>query len=175
MEFYWLRPRQFDQNIAPFELMTSPVTQKQWVGVMGSNPSLFLNHKSRVTLSIRGKLVSFLPRHPVENITQKEKELFVKRFNEIANRDATKKQYDYRLPNLSEAFWISSQLNDIEEFSPFGKPYYSIQVQTFCPEELTPELIQDGFFFRYVGNRLSDDTSRTEAGRSRKDNSHFRI
>lgn len=52
-----------------FEVMTTPVTQKQWVDVMGKNPSFFSNGPESVRISSAGNTVTMQPDHPVESVT----------------------------------------------------------------------------------------------------------
>lgn len=49
----------------PFEMMSTPVTQKQWVDLMGGNPSYF-SQEGAFQTRIDGKDVRMLPDNPVE-------------------------------------------------------------------------------------------------------------
>ena len=64
----------------PFNLGKYPVTQKQWVAVMGNNPSHFKGDE-----------------RPVENVSWNDVQEFIKKLNEMEGTDR------YRLP--SEAEW----------------------------------------------------------------------
>ncbi|MCO5382153.1 MAG: formylglycine-generating enzyme family protein [Methanosarcina barkeri] len=64
----------------PFNLGKYPVTQKQWVAIMGSNPSRFKGDD-----------------RPVENVSWNDVQEFLKKLNELRGNDK------YRLP--SEAEW----------------------------------------------------------------------
>jgi sulfatase modifying factor 1 len=53
----------------PFNLMTTPVTQKQWVDEMGENPSKFVNGDDTTTEMINSRAIKMQPDNPVESIT----------------------------------------------------------------------------------------------------------
>lgn len=53
----------------PFEVMSTLVTQKQWVEVMGENPSKFLDGEHTITVTVGGKSLKMQPDNPVENVT----------------------------------------------------------------------------------------------------------
>lgn len=62
--------RQVDITLThPFEVMSTPVTQKQWVDLMGENPSHFVDGENSITVTVNGKLVKMKPDHPVEKLT----------------------------------------------------------------------------------------------------------
>ena len=53
----------------PIEVQSTPVTQKQWVEVMGENPSHFIEGEDSDVLSFYGKDIKLQPDHPVESVT----------------------------------------------------------------------------------------------------------
>ena len=53
----------------PIEVMSTPVTQKQWVEIMGENPSHFSKGKDSIVVDVKGKSIRMNPDHPVERIT----------------------------------------------------------------------------------------------------------
>ena len=53
----------------PFEMGSTQVTQKQWVDIMGENPSYFKDGEHTIVKTINGKSVKMQPDNPVENIT----------------------------------------------------------------------------------------------------------
>lgn len=57
------------QITRPFEMMSTLVTQKQWVDIMGDNPSHYQNGEGSIVLTIDGKSIRLHPDHPVENVT----------------------------------------------------------------------------------------------------------
>ncbi|MDK2947891.1 MAG: hypothetical protein PWQ63_1051 [Methanolobus sp.] len=65
----------------PFFLGKYPVTQKEWISIMGSNPSLFKSHDN----------------HPVEQVSWDDVQEFISKLNKKEGTDK------YRLP--SEAEW----------------------------------------------------------------------
>ncbi len=81
-----------------FEMQMTEVTQLQWFGVMGTNPSRFKNEgdckgEHRV---IEG--ISLCPNHPVERVSWYEVQDFIAKYNQQTNDG-----YIYRLP--TEAEW----------------------------------------------------------------------
>lgn len=70
----------------PYYLGKYEVTQEQWQKVMGNNPSWFQN--DRVTDDAK--------MHPVENVTWKDAQAFIKRLNQLD------KEHVYRLPGEFE-------------------------------------------------------------------------
>lgn len=51
------------------DVMSTLVTQKQWVDVMGENPAHFAKGKHSVQITIRGESITLQPNNPIENIT----------------------------------------------------------------------------------------------------------
>ena len=70
----------------PFYLGKYEVTQEQWKAVMGYNPSYFQNERVSGNAS----------RHPVESITWKDAQTFIKKLNRLDN------DHFYRLPTEFE-------------------------------------------------------------------------
>ncbi|MBS1962515.1 MAG: formylglycine-generating enzyme family protein [Bdellovibrionales bacterium] len=80
-----------------FEMQNLPVTQQQWVDVMGTNPSAFQSPRSCTDYRVVNG-VSLCPNHPVEQVSWNDVAAFVKKVNATANDG-----YTYRLP--TEAEW----------------------------------------------------------------------
>ena len=105
----WGRDReQVKVNISkPFEMMITEITQEHWLEVMGKNPSRFKSEKycrgqHRVISNghlggLFGK-IELCPDHPVENVSWKDVQNFIFKFNQQKNDG-----YFYRLP--TEAEW----------------------------------------------------------------------
>ena len=53
----------------PIEVQSTPVTQKQWVEVMGENPSGFVKGEDTVVWAFHGKDIELQPDNPVESVT----------------------------------------------------------------------------------------------------------
>lgn len=68
-EVYLTTPRIEKVPIRPFEIMTTPVTQKQWFDVMEDNPSAFVDGINNLEIKTKDKSVKMLPNNPVENFT----------------------------------------------------------------------------------------------------------
>lgn len=70
----------------PYYIGRFEVTQAQWAKVMGSNPSVFT----------ASKVSDDVEKHPVENVTWKEAQEFIKKLNKLD------KEHIYRLPTEFE-------------------------------------------------------------------------
>ena len=64
------------------EVMSTQVTQKQWVEIMGENPSFFSEGKDSIVVNIKGRPVRMRPDHPVERITWWSALVFANRLSE---------------------------------------------------------------------------------------------
>ena len=87
----------------PFEIMTTEVTQKQWVQVMGYNPSRFKSPEHCDDYE-----QDMCPNHPVEQISWNDVQRFIGKLNEVlglTDCDGTPASTSgcYRLP--TEAEW----------------------------------------------------------------------
>ena len=93
------------QITKPFEIMTTEVTQSQWVKVMGSNPSHF---KSQGHCGNHDSEKDMCPDHPVEQVSWNDAQEFIGKLNEalgLTGCDGTPSSSTgcYRLP--TEAEW----------------------------------------------------------------------
>ena len=94
----------FKVNIErPYYIGRYEVTQEQWEKVMGSNPSFFQ----------RDKVEGDPKQHPVENVTWKEAQVFIKKLNKLD------KQHTYRLPTEFE--WEYAARAGAEDDIPWGE------------------------------------------------------
>lgn len=87
----------------PYYIGKYEVTQEQWEKVMGNNPSYFQN----------GRLSGDSKKHPVENITWKDAQAFIKKLNELD------KEHIYRLP--SEFEWEYAAAAGAPDDIPWAK------------------------------------------------------
>ena len=53
----------------PIEVQSTPVTQRQWVEVMGENPSRFVGGEDSVVWAFDGKAIELQPDNPIESVT----------------------------------------------------------------------------------------------------------
>ena len=77
----------------PIEVMSTPVTQRQWVEIMGENPSYYSKGEGSRVIHWKGKSVRMNPDHPVENITWWSVLVFA---NKISEKHGLKPAYDLR-------------------------------------------------------------------------------
>ncbi len=98
-----------------FEIQKTEVTQEQWYGVMGYNPSYFKGGEED-----RNKLGNN-PDHPVENVTWNDVPQFISKLNE--KNDG----YRYRLPTEAEWEYVARggtktpySFRDGEDLSEYG-------------------------------------------------------
>ena len=73
------------------EVMSTQVTQKQWVEIMGENPSRFSEGKDSIVVNIKGGPVRMRPDHPVEEITWWSVLVFA---NRLSEKNGLKPAYD---------------------------------------------------------------------------------
>ena len=75
------------------EVMSTQVTQKQWVEIMGENPSFFSEGKDSIVVNIKGRPVRLRPDHPVEDITWWSALVFA---NRLSEKHGLKPAYDLK-------------------------------------------------------------------------------
>ncbi len=79
-----------------FEMQATPVTQAQWVQVMGSNPSR-IQGKDNCPQNYIAQPVAMCPNRPVEQVSWNDVQVFIKKLNQLRNDG-----YAYRLPTDAE-------------------------------------------------------------------------
>ena len=77
----------------PIEVMSTPVTQKQWVEIMGENPSYYSKGEGSKVIHWKGKSVKMNPDHPVERITWWSALEFA---NRLSEKHGLKPAYDLK-------------------------------------------------------------------------------
>ncbi len=75
------------EEVIPFELMSTQVTQKQWSMVMGNNPSKFTLGSHTVVMNILGNSVYMQPDNPVEQVSWDDTQSFIDKLNLLSNSD----------------------------------------------------------------------------------------
>ncbi len=112
----------------PFAIQSTPVTQYQWVLIMGNNPSFF-KYKTGHKLKVEGKIVHLQPDHPVENVTLSEVRAYIDRLNNLSKKDDPliykvipfhKKGDQYRLPTGAEWEYVARDRGKEEGYFSFG-------------------------------------------------------
>lgn len=79
------------KEVAPFEMMTTPVTQKQWADIMGENPSFFQDWPGSMEIRYGEKAIQMQPDHPVEQVDWWSAVNFA---NELSKRAGLTPAYD---------------------------------------------------------------------------------
>lgn len=106
---------------ADFEIGACTVTQEQWLGVMGNNPSWF-SRKGKGTLHVWGFSDADLKQFPVESVSWDDVQGFIKKLNEKERGNG----WTYRLPSSAEwEYACRSGATSLEECSYhfyFAKP-----------------------------------------------------
>ena len=105
-----------------FDIMRREMTQKQWVEVMGSNPSFFSTNKHCNNHVVKNG-VGMCPSHPVESVSWHEVQQFIVQLNQRdgnTNCDGTPQSAKgcYRLP--TEAEWEYAGRADTDTRYFFG-------------------------------------------------------
>lgn len=75
----------------PIEVMSTPVTQKHWVDLMGENPSRFVKGSHSIRMSRNGQSIRLQPDHPVEGVTWWSTLVFA---NQLSEKNGLKPVYD---------------------------------------------------------------------------------
>lgn len=84
--------------VPPFEMMSTPVTQKQWVEIMGENPSFFVDGNDSIILEINGMKYKMRPDNPIENISWWSAAEFA---NRLSTRAGLTPFYDFSTKNFA--------------------------------------------------------------------------
>ena len=109
------------QITKPFEIMTTEVTQSQWVRVMGKNPSHF-----KLQEHCADHTSGMCPNRPVEQVSWDDVQEFIRKLNEAlglsgCDRMPSSSKGCYRLP--TEAEWEYSARAGTETAYSFGKDH----------------------------------------------------
>jgi formylglycine-generating enzyme required for sulfatase activity len=112
-----------------FDLMSTPVTQKMWVHVMGKNPSLHVEGEGEVKMKVDNSIVKLLPDHPVEHVSYDEVKMFISRLNRLSVIGDPllyqlipdhKAGEQFRLPTLAEWEFVVRNRGRSNEVYNFG-------------------------------------------------------
>lgn len=74
-----------------FEISSTTVTQKQWVDVMGENPSYYTKGNDSISIKVGDKYIELQPDHPVESLSWFSAIIFA---NEMSKRAGFTPAYD---------------------------------------------------------------------------------
>ncbi|MCY4645174.1 MAG: SUMF1/EgtB/PvdO family nonheme iron enzyme [Bacteriovoracales bacterium] len=120
------RPYQTDVHLTNrIEAMSTPLTQKQWVEIMGENPSRFSDGLDSIKMDVNGKQISLRPDHPVESVSFWSAIVFA---NRLSKKHGFKPAYDlegvsWRRGTKPEDGSLILRTGRIEINAP-GKDYY---------------------------------------------------
>ena len=104
------------------EVMSTQVTQMQWVEIMGEKPSRFFDGKDSIVVSIKGRPVRMRPDHPVENITWWSALVFA---NRLSEKNGLKPAYDLKRVKFKKGTRAENgTLEKSEGEVVFNKNYY---------------------------------------------------
>ena len=104
------------------EVMSTQVTQKQWVEIMGENPSFFSEGKDSIVVNIKGRPVRMRPDHPVERITWWSALVFA---NRLSEKNGLKPAYDLKRVKFKKGTRAENgTLKKAEGEVIFNKNYY---------------------------------------------------
>lgn len=87
-----------DFEVAAFEMMSTPITQKQWVDVMGENPAFFYDGPEAIRVYLKGRTVMMQPDNPVERVNWWAAVYFA---NQLSIKAGLKPAYDLSDVNFS--------------------------------------------------------------------------
>ena len=104
------------------EVMSTQVTQKQWVEIMGENPSRFSDGEDSIVVNIKGRPVRMRPNHPVEDITWWSALVFA---NRLSEKNGLKPTYDLKRVKFEKGTRAENgTLEKSEGEVIFNKNYY---------------------------------------------------
>lgn len=90
-EFNMTAPKARIRLTHPFEMMSTPVTQSQWVALMNYNPSRFQYGAESINIVMNGAEISMQPDHPVEHVNWWSAIVFA---NMLSQKAGLKPAYD---------------------------------------------------------------------------------
>ncbi len=101
------------------EFQDTPVTQWQWVEIMGTNPAVFVDGIDSDEIGINGQKIR--PDAPVENVSWNDVQNFISRINEI------ERDYAYALPSVGEYQMVIQSFKQNGSFAEYqGKRLWNI-------------------------------------------------
>ena len=104
------------------EVMSTQVTQKQWVEIMGENPSRFSKGQDSIVVDVGGTSVRMNPDHPVEKITWWSALVFA---NRLSEKNGLKPAYDLKRVKFEKGTRAENgTLKKSEGEVIFNKNYY---------------------------------------------------
>ncbi len=109
----------------PFEMMSTAVTQKMWVELMGENPSQFVDGDQTMVVTVKGKAIKMQPDNPVEMVTWWS---VVEYANRMSVKAGLKPAYDlsgvrFKQGTSAEAGTLQAESGDIKINAPNGDIY----------------------------------------------------
>lgn len=108
-----------------FEMMSTQITQKMWVDVMGDNPSHFTEGSDSIVIEINGKKIQMLPDHPVENVTWLSVIVFANRLSEMRGLKPAYDLSGLKTEGRAENGTLSALSGEMQINAPDGDIYYA--------------------------------------------------
>lgn len=181
IEFYPVLPGSFKSLFDtvtlthPFEMMSTHVTQKQWVDLMGNNPSSFQDGPESTTIVVKGRTISIQADNPVENVSWYDACEFANKMSEaaglkpvynlknlifghpeiIAPEGDIYEAEGFRLPTLAEFEYVSAGVDLYSRTSDSLKLVAWTSENTRSPQpvaQLQPLMVNNRPFYDLFGN-----------------------
>lgn len=135
LKFVRVQPGQFKMGNAhkkftailtrSFDVAATPLTQKQWVDLMGENPAKFAKGEHSTTVMVGGKEIQMQPDNPIENVTWWSAAAYANKLSEMYGYEPV---YDFSKVNFkkntrAEDGTLEAERGDPEINAPDGDIY----------------------------------------------------
>lgn len=170
IEFVPIKPGQFQMGgkkrkvgvilTHPFEVMSTLVTQKQWVDLMGENPSKFVVGEHSMTMIANGRPIRLQPDNPVEQVTWWSVVAYA---NKLSEKNGLRPAYDlsglkFESGTRAENGTLKVEKGELKISAPSGNIYEAegYRLPTEAEQEFLMRSggIEDGMF--HFGNDIAE-------------------
>ncbi|MCB9024835.1 MAG: SUMF1/EgtB/PvdO family nonheme iron enzyme [Bdellovibrionaceae bacterium] len=142
--------------IQSFEAMSTPVMQKNWVEIMGENPSMFKKGEHSIAVDIHGRPITMQPENPAENITVWSAIVFL---NRLSEKQGLKPTFDlsgieWKSGTAAEDGSLDLESGEIKINAPNGDYYLSegYRLPTLAEQEYMLQAAGSSECKYYFGN-----------------------